>query len=197
MSLDKKRWAQRAQALKFTQLDGARKQAEAWRTGLGGLTALLGAVLIVKGRDNVTALTPGFRWFVVVLIGVALVLLVTATLLAMRAAAGSPGADILLSGESLQAWTADEVKRASRAIRSAAWLTTAAVACLAVGIGATWLGPLEKPEKSLMEVLYAGGRACGEIGGADKGQLIVREARRPVVVPLATVQRMRAVASCG
>jgi hypothetical protein len=49
MSLDPKRWAQKAQELKFTQLDSARRQAEGWRTGLGGLTTLLSAALIIKG----------------------------------------------------------------------------------------------------------------------------------------------------
>ncbi len=112
----------------------ARKQAEGWRTGLGGLTALLSAVLIVKGRDNITTLAPGYRWAVVLLLGLALVMLVTATLLAVRAASGRPGQEILRAGEALREWTRAELRRISRAVRRAAWLATLAIACVAVAI---------------------------------------------------------------
>ena len=47
MSVERLRWAEKAQELRFTQLDMVRRQAESWRTGLTGITALLGAVLIV------------------------------------------------------------------------------------------------------------------------------------------------------
>lgn len=198
MSLDRKRWAQRAQELKFTQLDAARKQAEGWRTGLAGLTTLLGAVLIVKGRDTITTLTPGFRWGVVLLLGTGLALLVAATLLAVRATSGRPGQDILLSGESLRSWTQAEVKRIAVVIRWAAWLATIAVGCLAVAIGGTWLGPEAKPDSPLMDVRHSGGHACGELTGADRGNLTIADkaAHRPVTIPLATVITMRPVGSC-
>ena len=102
MSLDRKRWALIAQELKFSQLDTARKQADAWRNGLAALTALLTAILVLKGRDDVSALPPPFRITAVVLLGVALGLLVAATLLITRALAGPPGEEILLTGEDLR-----------------------------------------------------------------------------------------------
>jgi uncharacterized membrane protein AbrB (regulator of aidB expression) len=57
----------------------ARHQAESWRTGLAGLTGLLAAVLIVKGRDNVSELPRAWQWIVVSLFGCAIAALVGAT----------------------------------------------------------------------------------------------------------------------
>lgn len=198
MSIDRKRWAQRAQELKFTQLDSARKQAEGWRVGLSGLTALLGTALIVKGRDNITSLTPGFRWGVVILLGVALTLLVTATLLAIRASSGMPDENILLSGESLRSWTLGEVGRISIAIRRATWLATLGVACLTVAIGSAWLGPVAKPTTTPVDVRYEGGRKCGELTSADRHNLILDDGTRarPVNIPLSTVIAIHPVRSC-
>src|SRR5215472_7302953 len=117
MSLDSKRWALMAQELKFRQLDVARQQAETWRTGLATLTALLTAILVIKSRDNVSQLTQPYRTLVVLLLGGALGLLILATMLVSRAIAGPPGKEILLSGEGLQAWTAQEVENISTSIR--------------------------------------------------------------------------------
>jgi hypothetical protein len=198
VSIDRKRWAQKAQELKFTQLDSARRQAEGWRTGLGGLTTLLSAVLIVKGRDNIAELTPAFRWGVVILLGTTLAMLVGATLLALRAASGRPGQDVLLSGESLRAWTVAEARKISVAIRHAAWLATLAIPCLAIAIGCTWLGPTSRSSAPLVEVHHDGGRACGELTGADRRQLIlkVNKAARSVLIPLRTVIDISPVSAC-
>ncbi|MFG2091899.1 hypothetical protein [Spirillospora sp. NPDC048824] len=197
MSLDDKRWTQKAQELKFTQLDSARRQAEGWRTGLGGLTALLSAVLIVKGRDNITNLAPGARWTVVLLLGLALTMLVTATLLAVRAASGRPGQEILRTGEALRAWTRAEIRRISRAIRGATWLATLAVVCVAVAIGTTWLGPPAKLEPALVDVQHQGGRMCGEFTGADSRNLSVKTAGHTDTVLLSTVVSVRPVNKCS
>ncbi|OLT12463.1 hypothetical protein BJF79_22270 [Actinomadura sp. CNU-125] len=197
-SLDRKRWAQKAQQLKFTQLDTARKQAEGWRTGLGGLTALLSAVLIVKGRDNITALTPAFRWGVAILLGAALLMLVIATLLAVRAASGRPGENFEIRGETLRAWTMAEVRRISTSIRWAARLATLAIVCVAAAVGCTWLGPEEKPSTPLMDVQHDSGRTCGELLGIDARNLVVKEksAAAPRVIPAGTVVTMHRVTNC-
>ena len=48
-----------AQELRFHQLEAVRKQAETWRTGLTGLTALFGAVFVLKaGRTWWTSPRP-------------------------------------------------------------------------------------------------------------------------------------------
>ena len=45
--LTDKRWAQRAAALQFQELESVRAVAQQWRTGLTGLTALLSVASIV------------------------------------------------------------------------------------------------------------------------------------------------------
>lgn len=197
MSLDDKRWAQKAQELKFTQLDSARKQAEGWRTGLSGLTALLSAALVLKGRDNITTLATEARWTVVVLLGMALAMLVTATLLAVRAASGRPGQEHLRTGERLQRWTRQEIRRIAQAIRRAAWLATLAIACVAAAIGTTWLAPAAKPAPALVEVRYQTGRECGKLTGADSRSLTLKTTGRTDSIALDTMVSVRPVRRCS
>ncbi|MEH1016351.1 hypothetical protein V6U90_25005 [Micromonospora sp. CPCC 206060] len=205
MSIAEKRWAQLAQETQFHQLDSLRRQAEGWRTGLAGLTALLGAVLIVKGRSDISNLAPGVRYPVVVLLAVAFILLVTASLLALRAASGWPDDEIYLTGESLRAWHAEESDRIRTGIRRAARLMVAGLVVLAVAVGLTWLGPGES-RAPLVSVETAAGPVCGELVGVRDGHLIVgpvKEAAgaqpdRPVprLISLPQVTRLTVVKSC-
>jgi hypothetical protein len=143
VSSDRWWWAQKAQQLRFSQLDAARRQAEAWRTGLAGITALFGAVLVIKGRSDVAGLASPYPVILVGFYVLTLILLLVATLTAIRAASGTPGDECLLTGEDLELWTVDEVARVQRAIRMAAVLTVIAVCMLAVGAGTAWLAPVK------------------------------------------------------
>ncbi|MEU8041155.1 hypothetical protein [Streptosporangium sp. NPDC049078] len=175
MSIERKRWAQRAQALRFEQLTIVRKQAEGWRIGLSGLTALLSAVLLVKGRDTVTGLEDWAKVTVAILLTAAFAALVAATMLAIRAASGTPGSEILLTGEDLQEWTRHEVRAVGQRIRGAAALTVLALAMLVTALGFTWFGPDAKAAKSMVEVVGPAGRLCGELIGSADGELIIKE----------------------
>ncbi len=134
MSLDRKRRALLAADLKFSQLDIARQQAGTWRTGLATLTTLLTGVLVVRGRDDLSALTRPFQIVVAVLLGLALVLLLWATMWVSRALAGPPGEEILLTGETLEEWTRVEVKKISTALRWAPRLAAASVLPVAIAV---------------------------------------------------------------
>lgn len=195
MSIEAKRWAQLAQELGFQQLTSARKQAEGWRAGLTGLTALLTAVLIVKGRDNVSDLPSRFLWTVVILLGVALALLVAAALLTVRAASGAPGESVLLTGENLRAWAKAEVQAIGRLIRWAAALTVTAVAVLALAVGFTWTAPQVQPSQPLVEVIVPSGSACGELLSVANGNLILKSTTIHLF-PLSHVAAMNLVQSC-
>ncbi|GAB3154259.1 hypothetical protein GCM10027290_48430 [Micromonospora sonneratiae] len=199
MSTDRWRWAQKAHQLRFHQLDTARRQAESWRTGLAGLTTLLGAVLIVKGRDNFSTLAVPYRWLVVGALGVALGCLVWASLLAIRAASGTPSDECLLTGEDLQEWTRLEVAGIQRAITRAGQLTLVAVCVIALAVGFTWLGPTTGPTGSLVVVEFEGTRLCGALVGTDRGNLIVAtgEARSEHrIVPLVAISRLAPADNC-
>ncbi|WP_424530874.1 hypothetical protein ACOZ38_13730 [Sphaerisporangium viridialbum] len=199
MSTDRWRWAQRADRLRFEQLEVARRQAESWRTGLAGLTTLLGAVLIVKGRDNVSDLATPYRWVVVVLLGAALAGLVSATLTALRAASGAPSEDRLLTGEDLQQWTREEVSRVQAAIGRARAFTLAGVTLVAVAVGFSWLSPVAASDDLLVVVESGSGRFCGALVDTDQGRLIIKTAdpgARHQLIPLTTIKRIKPAKSC-
>lgn len=197
MSVERKRWAQLAQELRFHQLEVIRHQAEGWRNGLAGLTGLLGAVIVVKGPDTVATLGRPSRWAVVALLGTALLSLTTATLTAVRAASGVPGSGVLLSGDDLRNWTYQEAQLAPRAIRRAATLASAGIAALALAIGIAWLVPPRPMVGERVTVDFGGSHVCGELIGADQGVLELRVAGGSMArIPLATVGHIGRISSC-
>ena len=196
MSNDRWWWAQRAQQLRFTQLDVARRQAETWRTGLTGVTALLGAVLIVKGRTDIADLAPPYPAILLALFGIALAAFVIATLQAIRAASRTPGDECLLTGEDLERWTEAEVHQIQRAIRTARLLTIAGVCSLAAGAGTTWLAPARSPALPTVRVQSSQGQYCGRLSQIGSDTLKISGPTGYYLVPLTSVVRVDAVASC-
>ncbi|TDD50021.1 hypothetical protein E1286_12860 [Nonomuraea terrae] len=196
MSVDSWRWLQKAQQLRFEQLEIARKQAESWRTGLTGITALLAAVLVVKGRDSVSDLAQPYKWVVPLLLALALATLVWATLTAVSAASGSPSRKTLLTGEDLRDWTVGEVRRIEKAVVRARVLTVAGVTAVAAAVGVSWLAPVATPPAALVVVESASGRICGTLVDTSGGNLLVKVREDQQVVPLAGVARIRGVTAC-
>ncbi|MBN6055204.1 hypothetical protein JYK22_24930, partial [Nonomuraea sp. RK-328] len=194
--LDAWRWAQKAQRLQYEQLEITRKQAESWRTGLTGVTTLLAAVLVVKGRDGVGDLALPYRWLVPVLLAAALAMLVHATLTAVGAASGRPSDRTLLTGEDLRDWTRGEVARVERAVTRARRLTVGGVAAVAVAVVASWLAPVAAAEGPLVVVESAGGRLCGTLLDTSGGSLIIKVGDGHQLVRLADVTRIRSVTAC-
>ncbi len=197
MSLDSKRWALLAQDLKFSQLDIARKQADTWRTGLATLTALLTGVLVVKGRDNASGLTRPFQILVAALLGVALILLLWATMWLSRALAGPPGEKILLTGENLADWTQREVRKISVALRWTPGLAAVSVIAVAAAVAFTWFGPTPGSTAPLVQVTESTGQqSCGALLGVSEHELVLRGTAAPVMVPLSAVDAIKPVTAC-
>jgi hypothetical protein len=196
MTLDRKRWAQLASELKFSQLDTARKQAEVWRAGLAALTALLTAVFVLKGRDNVSDLTEPYQAIVVGLLGLALALLLTATLWVSRALAGPAGEEILLTGERVEQWTKQEVRKISTALRWAPLSAATGVVAVAAAIGLTWLAPAQDAAALVQVTESTGQQSCGQLIGVSDRQLIVRPPSGPVLIPLTAVTVITPVTVC-
>jgi hypothetical protein len=197
MTLDSKRWAQLASELKFSQLDTARKQAEVWRAGLAALTALLTAIFVLKGRDNVSALTELCQAVVVGLLGLALALLLIATMWVSRALAGPPGEEILLIAEEVEKWTRREVRKISTALRWAPLMAAVGVVAVAAAIGLTWLAPAQGTANPLVQVTEsAGHQSCGQLIGVSNHELIVQPATGPILIPLSAVAAITPVTTC-
>jgi hypothetical protein len=195
VSLDRKRWALLAADLKFSQLDIARKQADTWRTGLATLTTLLTAILVVKGRNDVSTVTRPFQVVVAVLLGLALILLLWATMWVSRALAGPPGEEILLTGEGLEQWTSGEVRKISTALRWAPGLAAVSVIVVAAAVGLTWFAPAQNPATTpLVRVTETTGQACGGLIGETSHQVILTAPT--TLIPLVSVLAITPVTTC-
>lgn len=197
MSAERVSWAQKAQQLRYTQLDVARRQAETWRTGLTGLTTLLGAVLIFKGRDNASGLATPYPWIVLMLFLVAAATLIVATLSAIRAASGVPGDECLLTGEDLERWTEREVGQVYRFITLARYLTLAGVCAIAGAVAVTWLAPSAKPANPFVRVSWESSQVCGQLFSVGDGTLRVGRQNQYHLIPLTSVLQVDVVHACG
>lgn len=196
MSLNRKRWALLAADLKFSQLGIARQQASTWRTGLATLTTLLTGVLVVKGRNDASALTRPFQILVAALLGFALGLLLWATMWVSRALAGPPGEEILLTGENLEEWTRAEVNKISTALRWAPRLAAASVLAVAIAVALTWFAPARE-NTPLVQVTYSTGQQfCGKLISATMDQLLLQLTTGPLLVPMSTVDALIPVTAC-
>ncbi|SFC47675.1 hypothetical protein [Streptomyces aidingensis] len=133
-----RRWAELAREQEFLQLAEVRRQAEGWRNGLAGTTALLTVLVFVKGRDNLADLSPGGRVTAMVLLGAGFLCLLCGTLTAVRACYGRPGESVYLGGQALRRWTEREVARAGRLVITATVLSVAGVLCVAAAVGVAW-----------------------------------------------------------
>jgi hypothetical protein len=189
-------WAQRAQELRLHQLDAAHRQAESWRTGLAGVTTLVGAVLIVGGRDTVAGLAPPYPQIAVALLGLAVGAFVAATFAAVRAAAGAPGDECLLTGEDLEAWTNHEVVVARRAIGTAQLLTLSGAGLLAAALGLSWLAP-EQDVSPMVIVSSAGTSSCGVLVGIDTSTVRLRIGGHDRLIPLTPTTQVEPTDRCA
>lgn len=197
MSLDRKRWALLAQELSFSQLDIARKQADTWRTGLATLTTLLTGVLVIKGREDVSALTLPFQVVVAVLLGLALILLLTATIWVSRALAGPPGDEVLLTGETLEEWTRDEVHKVSSALHWVPRMAAASVLLVAAAVAFTWFSPVRAAStQPLVQVEDRSGQTCGALIGSAENQLVIGTATSTTVLSFSDLISLNPVATC-
>lgn len=196
MSGDALWWTDRARQLQHGQLEAVRQQAESWRNGLAGVTALVGAVLVVKGKDDFTRLSMPWAFLVPVLLSLALLTLLVATSAALHAAAGTPGDEFLMNGEELRAWTETEVENAQRAIRLAQLLTAAGVVLITGSALLTWFAPARLPNTPLVRVGVAGQEYCGRLLQHDSSVLRIGEPRRYQIIPITGPMTVEEVESC-
>ncbi|MFJ3725172.1 hypothetical protein ACIPYQ_21740 [Streptomyces sp. NPDC090045] len=192
-----RRWAERARELEFTRLPELRRQAEGWRTGLTGLTTLLAVLVLLKGRDNLAELPQWARATATGLLVSAFVLLVAGSLLAVRAAHGVPGGEILLGGQALRRWTEQEVSRVTRALGRASVCCLLGVLLVVGALLLAWVTTSAAPDH-LVDVRTSTGSVCGELVAADGQQVSLRtKAGGTVSVPQTSVVSLRPARTCG
>ncbi|MCX4760700.1 hypothetical protein OG562_06925 [Streptomyces sp. NBC_01275] len=194
-----RRWSQLARELEFSQLSELRKQAEGWRTGLTGLTALLAVLVTLKGRDDLSQLPPTARHIATASLGVAFVLLVVGSMLAVRAAHGRPGSRTLLAGQALRRWTEDETVRVTRDLRRAGVCCVAGIVLVSGAVVVAWTTTGSPPDH-LVRVTTTSGERCGEFLGAGPDGVVLRtrddEKTVRTVLAVRTVTSVVPVAAC-
>ncbi|MEU7725060.1 hypothetical protein AB0B78_07420 [Streptomyces sp. NPDC040724] len=192
-----RRWAERARELEFTRLPELRRQAEGWRTGLTGLTTLLAVLVLLKGRDNLAELPQWARATATGLLVSAFVLLVAGSLLAVRAAHGVPGGEILLGGQSLRRWTEQEAARVTRALGRASVCCLLGVLLVVGALLLAWVTTSAAPDH-LVDVRTSTGSVCGELVAADGQQVSLRtKAGGTVSLPQTSVVSLLPARTCG
>ncbi|KUF14073.1 hypothetical protein [Streptomyces silvensis] len=200
-----RRWAELARELEFSELPELRQRAEGWRAGLTGLSTLLAVLVVLKGRDDLAGLPTAARNTAMGLIAGAFVLLVVGSVLATRAAHGSPrdsDKQMLITGHALRQWTEKEVKGVSRTLRRAALCCLLGVLLAGGGVGVAW-STTEKAKDHLVRVGTPTGELCGELVRAGRGGYVVKveeggegDAPRQVTLPARDVDSVAPVASC-
>lgn len=170
----RKRFAQRAQSLQLSQLADARANAEKWRNGLLGLTGLLTAVAILKGRDATTGLTSTGRLWVVALLAGALLSLLTGSFLAMRASFGAPDHTLLLTAENLAGWEKQETGHVTVLLLWSRVLSAAGILTLAAATGITYVNSPKRKPPAFLFVRVQSEAVCGELLSGNGGLLRLR-----------------------
>jgi len=179
-----------------TELTRVREAAVAWRNGLGGLLAALVGFSLIKGRDDIGQLAPGWAVVVGVLLLVALLTGAAGALLLIRAAHGRrpriaqaravpPGR----VADHLEALTAATVLR---------WGVTSTMCCTALLVAAvatTWYGP--ERGKPALRITTPGGTVCGSVIRVDRGTLVLKTADGEIATDLTTASALQAVPKCG
>lgn len=192
-----RRWAQLARELEFTQLTELRKQAEGWRNGLAGLTALLAVLVLLKGRDDLSKLPSAARHTATALLAAAFVLLVVGSVLAVRAAHGRPGSRVLLAGQALRRWTEAETVRVTGALRQASVCCVAGLVLVCGAVVVAWT-TTESPPDHVVRVVTTSGERCGEFLGAGPDGVVLRtDSEKRVVLSVRTVLSVVPVEACG
>lgn len=165
---------QRVYDMLQSQVEIARAQAEGWRNFLASATALLAAVLVLKGRENVAELPSPYRFAVVGAMSAGLVALLASAFAAASAAHGRPGQALTLAdGAALLRWEGREVRRIGRLVAGARWLAVAGVLATAAGVMLTWVAPADGTPGSV-SVQTRGGVVCGALVESDAGGVTLR-----------------------
>jgi hypothetical protein len=183
------------------ELTRVRAGALAWRNGLGALLAGLIGFGLIKGRSDVTQLSPPFAAAVGFLLLAALIAGATAAILIMRAAHGRPYAVSLRKVKNGSA--ADLVETARHietdvSVRALHWGVVLSFACMALltgAVGLTWYGP-EKNQPRIEVHMSNGTRQCGEVVSLSAGRLTLKTSQGQVTVDLAEADGMAPVDSC-
>ena len=160
---------------------------------------------IIKGPENASDMSSGGRLAVAILLGIAFVVLLLGSGLAMYAAYGFPDRDKLLTGESLRDWTALEARKSRNRMIGAAASFFLAVLLVGLAIGVTWFDDGADPSAFVVvETMPTAGQPrpepiCGELKSGSDGKLVIKTKTPPgntKTVPITNVAGISLVSEC-
>lgn len=145
-------WEIRAEQLQFEALGSVRSTAEKWAASVGAIFGIVGTVLVVKGRDDITDLKTGYQIAAGVLLLVAIVAAAWALFAAAAAAQGTPEEMGWTSGPRLRAYERRRAREARGQLKQSRIATVAGIVALLLAICVTWFGETKpKPKDSAAE----------------------------------------------
>jgi hypothetical protein len=189
-------------------LERVRKTAENWRTGMAGLTALVTATLLFKGRSSITEYVGWVGYLLGALVLVALLLAVASLWLFLTASYGrvtATSAQSILDSGGVNLHTVRLATVAVRDLKIARQLSLASSGFLAVSLLISWYGPAIKGPANQVKVVIAGESLpktelhyCGELKALDKDSLVLQIDGEPDPRRLKTERliSVKIVASC-
>jgi len=165
-------------------LERVRKIAENWRTGMAGLTALVIATLLFKGRTSITEYAAWVGYLLGALMLVALFLAVASLWLFLRASYGqvtATSAQSILDAGGVDIYNVQLATAAVRDLNVARGLSLASAGFLAAGLLISWYGPAVTRATNHVKIVIASEGSsktelhyCGELKALDKDLLVLQ-----------------------
>lgn len=190
------RRGQQREAVLRTELDRVRSAATAWRNGLGALLAGLIGFGLIKGRSDISGLTPSAAALVGVLLLSALLVGAAGAWLLLRAAHGRPTVVTFADLPPAPVHDHQEALASARLLRRGIVATFAFTALLVAGLAFTWYGP-EKASPALRIDQLDGVSLCGTVVRAGAGTLVLKTPSGERTVRLDETVGLQPVPSCG
>lgn len=188
---------QAAQDAAGSQLTSVRGAAEKWAGAIGTLIGLFTLSGLVKGPDDFAKVNPAWQPAIPVLLGVAVVAGLLATLLAARAAYGLPKVAWLTGS----LYAEDQTSAAATSARRLLMAIVAGVvsfALMAASVGIIWFAPRAASSASLSLLTTSTMVACGELKSLGRSDITIADLTtgHEVTIPSGSVQLIERVATC-
>jgi hypothetical protein len=187
------------------ELGRARALADSWRKGVAGL--LLGVVgfSLIRGRSDISTLSPGFAMAAGISLAVAVVAGTVAAFLILRAAHGVPDAVPVLgarrtdrtprSKEAEPRTEHDEAMMTVSALRGGLVWAAATMVGLLTAVGLTWYGP-SKSSPAVVVTQRSGAVWCGQVEQVAQREMTLKTQSGRISVDLHETAMLNAVEEC-
>ncbi|MFI7060572.1 hypothetical protein ACIBL3_06285 [Kribbella sp. NPDC050124] len=180
--------------MRRTELARVRAAATQWRNGLAGLLIALVGFSLIKGRSDITELTPAAAAIVGVLLLLALLAGAAAALYLLRASNGRPAVVPVAALAPLPIAEHREAQAAARALRRGIGLSLACAALLVAAVASTWYGPARNRPK--VEITTDSRTVCGSVLRIESGRMTLQTQAGEISVELNKLTSVEAVDSC-